>query len=62
MEEIIGILMVLLGILLIYLKIKKKFLVEEPRDDFYIPPHIIKFWGIILMMIIGGLILIYQNF
>lgn len=37
MEEIIGILMVLLGILLIYLKIKKKFLVEEPRDDFYIP-------------------------
>jgi len=34
---IIGISMVIMGVLLSYLKIKKKILIEESRDDFYIP-------------------------
>ena len=53
--------MVIMGVLLSYLKIKKKFLIEESRDDFYIPPHIMKFWGIILILIIEGIILIFQE-
>lgn len=53
--------MVIMGVLLSYLKIKKKILIEESRDDFYIPPHIMKFWGIISILIIGGIILIFQE-
>jgi hypothetical protein len=60
-DKIYGILIIALGFIITYLKINKKILIEESRDDFYVPPHIIKFWGIILMMIIGGIILIFQN-
>lgn len=61
MKLIIGISMVIVGVLLSYLKLKKKIFLEESRDDFYIPPHIIKFWGIISILIIGGIILIFQE-
>lgn len=60
---IIGFILILVAILLIYLQIKNKiFYKNEHREDFYIPPEVRGFWGIILMMLIGGIILILQNF
>ncbi len=60
---IVGFVLISTAILLIYLQVKNKiFYKNEHREDFYIPPEVRGFWGIILMMIIGGLILIYQNF
>lgn len=61
MKILIGLILILLGAFLIYIKIKKKILVEEERDYFYIPPHIIKFWGISIGMILCGIILISQG-
>ena len=51
---IIGFILIFVAILLIYLQIKNKiFYKNEHREDFYIPPEVRGFWGIILMMIIG---------
>lgn len=61
MEIIWGIILIAIGLVLIYLKLNRKILVEKPRDYFYIPPHIFKFWGIVVAMIVFGIILIVRR-
>jgi len=57
-----GILLELVGLLLIYLQIEKRFFYKNnKRDDFYIPTEIRSFWGIVVILIFGGLILIFQK-
>ncbi len=61
MEIIFGIILITMGIGLICFKLNRKILVEKPRSYFYIPPHIIKFWGVIVAMVVFGIILIVRH-
>ena len=57
-----GILLEIAGILLIYLQIEKKFFYKnKKRDDFYLPTEIRSFWGIVAILILSGIILIFQK-
>ncbi len=57
-----GILLELVGLLLIYLQIEKKYFYKNnKRDDFYIPTEIRSFWGIVAILILSGLILMFQK-
>ncbi len=58
----LGFILVLIGVLSIFLQIKKNiFYNYKPREDFYIPPETRGFWGLVIIFIIGGMILIFQN-
>jgi uncharacterized membrane protein len=58
----VGFILVLIGVLSIFLQIKKNtFYKYKSREDFYIPPEIRGFWGLVIIFIVGGIILIFQN-
>ena len=57
-----GILMILIGILMIHFQFKRRFFYKKRGvDDFYVPPEERGFWGIVIIMIFGGMILIFQS-
>ena len=58
----VGFILVLIGVLSIFLQIKKNtFYKYKSSEDFYIPPEIRGFWGLVIIFIVGGIILIFQN-
>lgn len=57
----IGLILIIGGTFLGYLKISKKILVNKKKYDFYLPPDEIRFWGGIIIIILSGLVLVIKN-